>query len=93
MTNVTATVLLGTTCLGAAAGLVGTWAVLRRRALTGDLISHAALPGLCAALVDHATNAHGQRGPATRVQAKENRGAVGGNDGLVFDSSQRRLWK
>lgn len=49
MTTVTATVLLGTTCLGAAAGLVGTWAVLRRRALTGDLISHAALPGLCAA--------------------------------------------
>jgi manganese/zinc/iron transport system permease protein len=49
MNSITLTVLLGTTMLGAIAGVVGTWAVLRRRALTGDLISHAALPGLCAA--------------------------------------------
>jgi manganese/zinc/iron transport system permease protein len=40
-------VLTGTSLLGACAGLVGSYAVLRRRALVGDAISHAALPGLC----------------------------------------------
>jgi manganese/zinc/iron transport system permease protein len=45
----TRVVLLGTTALGIAAGLVGTFAVLRRRALIGDAVAHAALPGLCVA--------------------------------------------
>jgi manganese/zinc/iron transport system permease protein len=40
-------VLLGVGLLGGAAGLVGSFAVLRRRALLGDALSHAALPGLC----------------------------------------------
>jgi len=40
-------VLLGVSLLGACAGLVGCFAVLRRRALTGDALGHAALPGLC----------------------------------------------
>jgi len=40
-------VLLGVGLLGAGAGLVGSFAVLRRRALLGDALSHAALPGLC----------------------------------------------
>lgn len=44
-------VLAGTGLLGANAGLVGTFAVLRRRALTGDALSHAALPGLCLAFL------------------------------------------
>ncbi len=39
-------VLLGTTLLGGTAGVLGSFAVLRRRALVGDLLSHAALPGL-----------------------------------------------
>jgi manganese/zinc/iron transport system permease protein len=42
-------VLLGTSLLGAVAGVVGSFAVLRRRALMGDLLSHAALPGICLA--------------------------------------------
>lgn len=49
MTSTTLNVLLGTTLLGAAAGSVGAWGVLRRRALISDVLSHAALPGLCIA--------------------------------------------
>ena len=44
-------VLVGTCLLGASAGLVGTFAVLRRRSLTGDALAHAALPGLCVAFL------------------------------------------
>lgn len=40
-------VLLGVSLLGIAAGLVGSFAVLRQRALLGDALAHAALPGLC----------------------------------------------
>lgn len=40
-------VLLGASLLGACAGLVGSFAVLRRRSLTGDALAHAALPGIC----------------------------------------------
>jgi manganese/zinc/iron transport system permease protein len=43
------TVLVGTSALGAAAGAVGAFATLRRRALLGDALSHAALPGVCLA--------------------------------------------
>jgi manganese/zinc/iron transport system permease protein len=42
-------VLLGTTLLGLAAAVVGSFTVLRQRALVGDAVAHAALPGLCAA--------------------------------------------
>ncbi|NQT37938.1 MAG: metal ABC transporter permease [Planctomycetes bacterium] len=51
MTYLTLIVLLGTTLLGATAGVLGSFAVLRRRALMGDLLSHAALPGLCLAFL------------------------------------------
>jgi len=44
-------VMLGTSLLGAVAGIVGSFAVLRRRALVGDLLAHAALPGLCMAFL------------------------------------------
>lgn len=47
----TLVVLLGTSLLGANAGLIGTFAVLRRRALVGDALAHAALPGLCLAVL------------------------------------------
>lgn len=43
----TLVVLAGTCVLGAGAGLVGTFAVLRGRALLGDALAHAALPGVC----------------------------------------------
>lgn len=45
----TRTVLIGTGVLGLASGVVGCFATLRRRALLGDAIAHAALPGTCAA--------------------------------------------
>ncbi|MBS0196972.1 MAG: metal ABC transporter permease [Planctomycetes bacterium] len=45
----TRVVLLGAALLGLAAGVVGTFAVLRRRALVGDAMAHAALPGVCLA--------------------------------------------
>lgn len=51
LTYNTAVVLAGTSVLGACAGLVGSYAVLRRRALVGDAIAHAALPGLCVAFL------------------------------------------
>jgi manganese/zinc/iron transport system permease protein len=42
-------VLTGTALLGVASGIVGTLMLLRRRALIGDVASHAALPGVGAA--------------------------------------------
>jgi manganese/zinc/iron transport system permease protein len=50
-TSITTNVMLGTALLGATAGVVGTFAVLRRRALVGDMLSHAALPGICIAFL------------------------------------------
>jgi manganese/zinc/iron transport system permease protein len=47
--SITVNVMLGTALLGATAGTIGTFAVLRRRALVGDMLSHAALPGICIA--------------------------------------------
>ncbi|MEQ1902580.1 MAG: iron chelate uptake ABC transporter family permease subunit [Pirellulaceae bacterium] len=42
----TRVVVAGTGLLGLAAGLVGSFALLRRRALMGDALSHATLPGI-----------------------------------------------
>lgn len=42
----TRVVVIGTILLGAAAGVIGTFAYLRRRALMGDALSHATLPGI-----------------------------------------------
>ncbi|MCA9248842.1 MAG: metal ABC transporter permease [Planctomycetales bacterium] len=39
-------VLAGTVLLGVCSGAVGTFMLLRRRALVGDVVSHAALPGI-----------------------------------------------
>ncbi len=47
----TRVVLVGTAILGACCGVVGTHLFLRRRALLGDVISHAALPGVCLAFL------------------------------------------
>jgi manganese/zinc/iron transport system permease protein len=44
-------ILCGVSLLGAGAGIVGAFAVLRKRALTGDALSHAALPGVCLAFL------------------------------------------
>lgn len=45
----TRVVALGTALLCIAAAVIGSFAVLRRRALVGDAVSHAALPGVCLA--------------------------------------------
>lgn len=47
----TIVVLAGVSLLGTAAGMVGAFAVLRRRALTGDALAHATLPGICLAFM------------------------------------------
>jgi len=47
----TLVVTLGVSLLGASVGLVGCFIVLRRRALTGDALAHAALPGVCVAFM------------------------------------------
>jgi manganese/zinc/iron transport system permease protein len=47
----TRVVVLGTTLLGVAAGLVGTFLLLRRRSLLADAVSHATLPGICLAFL------------------------------------------
>lgn len=45
------TVALGSATLGAVSGTLGVFAVLRREALLGDAISHAALPGIVLAFM------------------------------------------
>ena len=45
------TVALGAALLGAVSGSLGTFALLRRRALLGDAMSHAALPGIAIAFL------------------------------------------
>lgn len=44
-------VLMGTTVLGVAGGMVGTFLLLRKRALMGDVVSHASLPGIIIAFI------------------------------------------
>jgi manganese/zinc/iron transport system permease protein len=44
-------VLAGASLLGLTAGVVGCFAVLRRRSLLGDALGHATLPGLCLGFV------------------------------------------
>lgn len=44
-------VILGTTLLGLAAGVVGVFALLRKRAMVADALSHATLPGLAVAFL------------------------------------------
>jgi len=51
----TLVVLAGTMLLGIAAGVTGTFLLLRRRALAGDVIGHAALPGVAVAFLIHST--------------------------------------
>lgn len=47
----TRTVLLGTALLGLSSGIIGSFGVLRRRALVGDAVAHASLPGVCIAFL------------------------------------------
>jgi len=45
----TTTVILGTSMLGLAAGVIGVFALLRKRSLVTDALSHATLPGIALA--------------------------------------------
>ncbi len=58
----TRVVLLGTTLLGVVGGVVGTFMLLRKRALVGDVISHASLPGIAMAfmVIETAWPGHGK---------------------------------
>ncbi len=47
----TRVVVLGVMALGLASGLIGTFLVLRKRALTADALSHATLPGIVIAFM------------------------------------------
>ncbi|MGM0703597.1 MAG: metal ABC transporter permease [Pseudomonadota bacterium] len=47
----TSLVTLGTMLLGASAGMIGTFILLRKRSLVSDAISHATLPGLALAFI------------------------------------------
>lgn len=47
----TTTVIVGTTLLGVASGVVGTFALLRKRSLVADALSHATLPGIAIAFL------------------------------------------
>jgi len=47
----TRVVIIGTTLLGLAAGLTGTFLLLRKRALLSDTLSHATLPGIALAFM------------------------------------------
>ena len=47
----TNTVIAGTTLLGLAAGVIGVFAMLRKRALVTDALSHATLPGIALAFL------------------------------------------
>lgn len=44
-------VLVGSVLLGMSSGALGTFALLRKRSLIGDVLSHAALPGICLAFM------------------------------------------
>jgi manganese/zinc/iron transport system permease protein len=46
-----AVVATGAALLGVCAGVLGTFAVLRRRSLVGDALAHSALPGVCVAFL------------------------------------------
>ncbi len=47
----TRVVLLGTVLLGISGGIVGTFMLMRRRSLVGDVVGHTALPGIAVAFL------------------------------------------
>jgi manganese/zinc/iron transport system permease protein len=67
-----AVVALGALVLGVTAGVLGTFAVLRRRSLVGDALAHAALPGVCVAFL-----VTGTKDPAALLAGAACAGLVG----------------
>ncbi|MWR36444.1 metal ABC transporter permease, partial [Helicobacter pylori] len=44
-------VALGAALLGLVGGVLGSFAILRRQSLLGDVLAHASLPGICLAFI------------------------------------------
>lgn len=84
----TRTVLIGTLLLGVTAGLVGTFTLLRRQALVGDVVSHAALPGVAVAFLAGELNAPGTGRSLSSLLAGA---AISGSLAVVAITVIRRL--
>jgi len=67
-----AVVVIGAALLGVTAGVLGVFAVLRRRSLVGDALAHAALPGVCIAFL-----ATGAKDAGTLIAGAACAGVVG----------------
>jgi manganese/zinc/iron transport system permease protein len=82
----TRVVLAGTFVLGVSAGVVGVLLLLRKRALLGDVVSHAALPGIgIAFIVMNSISGNGKSLPVLLLGA-----ALGGVAGVLCTSAIRR---
>jgi len=83
----TRVVFLGVSALSSAAGLVGTFLLLRKRSLLSDAVSHATLPGLALAfLIVEAAGGNGRALPVLLAGA-----AVGGVLGMTTVTLIRRF--
>lgn len=83
----TTVVVLGTSLLGVAGGIVGTFTLLRRRALLADAAAHATLPGVAGAfLVAAALGASGRSLPLLLAGA-----AAGGAVAILLVAGLSRL--
>jgi len=83
----TRVVLAGACAFGAAAGLIGTFLLLRKRALLGDTLGHSTLPGVAAAfLIAYALGAAGKSLPWLLAGA-----AISGAAGMVSVLMIRRF--
>lgn len=93
-------VMAGAAALGIGCGVVGTYLTLRRRALLGDALSHAALPGVAVAfLVGVAVTGakSAAAGPASSITGAKSLplllvgGALGGLAGVIAMNLLRRF--
>lgn len=83
----TSVVVIGTSLFGVAGGIVGTFTLLRRRALLADAVAHATLPGVAGAfLVAAALGASGRSLPLLLAGA-----AVGGAAAILLVALLSRL--
>ncbi len=67
-----AVVAIGAALIGLCAGVLGAFAVMRRRSLVGDALAHSALPGVCVAFL-----ITGAKDPATLLAGAACAGVVG----------------
>ena len=82
-------VVIATSLLGLAAGVVGSFTLLRKRALLGDALSHATLPGIgLAFLLSPALGLDGKSLPVLLVGA-----AISGSIGMAMILVIRNLTK